>query len=95
MSKKEYQKYIPDSLKSRLDMIYYFTDLEQKEKAAYIKEISTTIIEKLEAEFDILVDVLNVEEQLNKLVEYKNLRDIKREVENVMFNKFFEIYSAK
>lgn len=95
MTQKEYKKYIPDALKSRLDMIYYFTELEEKEKIIYIEEISTDLIERLGDEFDILVDVLSIKEKLDKLVEYKNLRDIKREVENIIFNKFFDIYIMK
>lgn len=95
MSQKEYQKYIPDALKSRLDMIYYFTDLEKEEKVIYIEEISTNLIKKLKVEFNTLVDVTSIKEQLDKLIGYKNLRDIKREVENIIFNKFFDIYRIK
>ena len=95
MTQKEYKKYIPDALKSRLDMVYYFTELEEKEKIIYIEEISIDLIERLEDEFDILVDVLSIKDKLDKLVEYKNLRDIKREVENIIFNKFFDIYIMK
>ena len=92
MSQQEYQKHIPDSLKSRLDMVYYFTNLEQEEKITYIKEISINLIAKLEDKFDVIVDVLSIEDQLSQLVEYKNLREIKREAENIIFKKFFETY---
>lgn len=95
MSQKEYRKYIPDALKSRIDMIYYFTNLELKEKHVYIKEVSETLIEKLSVEFDVLVDISCIEGKLDKLAEFNNLREIKREIENIIFNEFFKIYSLK
>lgn len=93
MSQKECRKYIPDALKSRIDMRYYLTNLELKEKYVYIKEVSETLIEKLSVEFDLLVDISCIEGKLDELAKFNNLREIKREIENIIFNEFFKSYS--
>ena len=48
MTQSEYSKKIPDSLKSRFDMVYYFVDLPIEEKQQYIQVTALRLIEKLE-----------------------------------------------
>lgn len=92
MTQNQYQKHIPNSLKSRFDMVYYFIDLPIEEKATYILNTASNLIEKLIKEFNVLVDVESIKQQLNDLVKYKNLRNIKRKIEDIVFSEFFSRY---
>lgn len=92
MTQNQYQKHIPNSLKSRFDMLYYFIDLPIEEKTIYIHNTASNLIEKLVKEFDVLVDVESIKQQLDDLVKYKNLRDIKRRIEDIVFSEFFSRY---
>lgn len=44
MSQEMYQSHIPDSLKSRFDMVYYFVDVPKKEKQAFIYDSAMKLI---------------------------------------------------
>lgn len=92
MTQNQYQKHIPNSLKSRFDMVYYFIDLPMNEKVTYIHNAANNLIEKLIKEFDVLVDIESIKHQLDDLVKYKNLRDIKRRIEDIVFSEFFSRY---
>lgn len=90
MNKEQYQKHIPDSLKSRFDMVYYFVDIPADEKESFIHESAVVLSLKLKEQFGYEVKIDEVKEELDKLMKYKNLRNIKRKVEDIIFNKFFE-----
>lgn len=94
MSQKQYQQHIPDSLKSRFDMVYYFVDIPLDEKRKYIDDTSTKLIDKLNKKFDVKIskDTLNV--QLYELLSLHNLRDIKRKIEDIVFGEFFDQYKT-
>ena len=89
MSQKMYQSHIPDSLKSRFDMVYYFVDVPKKEKQAFIYDSAMKLIEKLELYFGKKINYDYIKDELEKLVAYNNLRDIKRKVEDIVFIEFF------
>ena len=89
MSQKMYQSHIPDSLKSRFDMVYYFVDVPKKEKQAFIYDSALKLIEKLELYFGKKINYDYIKDELEKLVAYNNLRDIKRKVEDIVFVEFF------
>lgn len=89
MSQEMYQSHIPDSLKSRFDMVYYFVDVPKKEKQAFIRDSAIKLIEKLENHFGKKVNYDFIKDELEKLVVYNNLRDIKRKVEDVVFSELF------
>lgn len=95
MTQTEYHKYIPNSLKSRFDMVYYFVDLPMEEKTLYIFNTANDLIEKLKIQFGTQVVIENIQIKLNELVRYNNLREIKRKVEDIVFNAFFENYNKK
>lgn len=90
MTQLQYQKYIPDSLKSRFDMIYYFVDLPEKEKLEFIQNTAQTLITKLENQFGKRVSYEVIQLELEGLVGNRNLRDIKRKIENIVFHEFFK-----
>lgn len=89
MSQEMYQSHIPDSLKSRFDMVYYFVDVPKKEKQAFIYDSAMKLIEKLELYFGKKINYDCIKDELDKFVAYNNLRDIKREVEDIVFIEFF------
>lgn len=89
MNKTQYQKHIPNSLKSRFDMQYFFVDLPLEEKAIYIRDTTIDLIDKLEVQFGKHVSIETIQPQLDKLVSFKNLRDIKRRIEDIVFDDFF------
>lgn len=89
MSQEMYQSHIPDSLKSRFDMVYYFVDVPKKEKQAFIYDSAMKLIEKLELYFGKKINYDCIKDELDKFVAYNNLRDIKRKVEDIVFIEFF------
>lgn len=95
MTQVQYQKHIPNSLKSRFDMVYYFIDIPIEEKAMYINTTTNKLIDKLYNEFGVEIATANIEARLNELVNYTNLRDIKRRIEDIVFMEFFKNYSRE
>lgn len=92
MSENQYKKHIPDSLKSRFDMVYYFVDIPQEEKIKFINDESTKLIDRLNKEFNIKIELYKIQKKLHELVCLQNLRDIKRKIEDIIFLEFFELY---
>ncbi len=93
MSQSQYSKHIPDSLKSRFDMVYYFVDVPVEEKKAFIDSSSKELIAKLNDCFNIQINEINIQPQLEQLLKMQNLRDIKRKIEDIVFVEFFKVYS--
>ena len=94
MSQKQYQKHIPDSLKSRFDMVYYFVDIPLDEKKKYIDATATKLIDKLNTNFDVKISTDTLDGELHQLLSLHNLRDIKRKIEDIVFVEFFEQYKT-
>lgn len=92
MTQAQYKNHIPNALKSRFDMVYYFVDLTSEEKITYITDTANDLINKLEVQFGEHVSVEALQPQLDKLISNKNLRDIKRGVEDIVFDDFFKLY---
>ena len=92
MTRSEYSKKIPDSLKSRFDIVYYFVDLSVEEKQQYIQATALQLIEKLEKSFGKKVNVQDISSELSELSQYNNLRNIKKAVEDRVFNAFLDVY---
>jgi len=88
MTQEQFQKNVSNALKSRLDMVYNFEKLNSEDKKEYIFEIANTLIEKFNAEFGIQIEMDLITESLNKLATYNNLRDIKRRIEDIVFDSF-------
>lgn len=93
MNEEYYKKYIPDSLESRFDMVYNFNDFTMEEKFVYIDNTAHKLIEKLGVEYKIEVEIESIRERLNSLVVHKNLREMKREIEDIIFEQFFKQYN--
>ena len=94
MSQSQYIKHIPDSLKSRFDMVYYFVDLPVPEKLEFIFITANLLIAKLKESFNVDIDINTINDELKELCQFNNLRDIKRKVEDIVFNEFFIIYKV-
>lgn len=92
MSENQYKKHIPDSLKSRFDMVYYFVDIPQEEKIKFINDESAKLTDRLNKEFNIKIELYKIQQKLYELVRLQNLRDIKRKIEDIIFLEFFELY---
>ena len=92
MTQIEYSNKIPNSLKSRFDMVYCFVDLPIEEKQQYIQVTALSLIEKLEKNFGKRVNIQDIILELSELSQYSNLRNIKKAVEDRVFNAFFNIY---
>jgi MoxR-like ATPase len=89
MSQEQYKKHIPDSLKSRFDMIYYFEDLPDQDKRNFIYETADKLRERLFQQFSVSISIDRIKTDLEKLVTHSNLRYIKRRIEDIVFNEFF------
>mgnify|MGYP004588817323 FL=1 len=63
--------------------------MPKKEKQVFIHDSAMKLIEKLELYFGKKINYDGIKDELEKLVTYKNLRDIKRKVEDIVFVEFF------
>lgn len=90
MTEKQYKERIPEPLKSRFDMTYNFKILTVDEKLEYINSTAEKLISDLNSKylFDLNLDYLSSD--LKKLVVNNNLRNIKRQIEDIIFNEFFQ-----
>lgn len=61
----------------------------KNEKQAFIYDSAMKLIEKLELYFGKKINYDCIKDDLEKLVAYNNLRDIKRKVEDIVFIEFF------
>lgn len=95
MSTEQYSQLVPNSLKSRFDMVYYFTDIPLIEKQAFIHNTADELIEKLQSNFELTIDFFMVKSKLSSLIIHDNLRDIKRMVEDIIFAEFFKLYKQQ
>lgn len=95
MSQTNYKNHIPDSLKSRFDMVYYFVDLSTEEKLKFIFTTANNLLIKLKENFATKIDIMKISSELDELCQYNNLREIKRKVEDVVFNEFFKLYTIE
>ena len=90
MHQEIYQDHIPDSLKSRFDMVYYFVGVPKQDKLIFIHDSAIKLIDKLKINFGREVNFSCIKDDLEALAVYNNLRDIKRKVEDIVFQEFFE-----
>lgn len=87
LGKEEYQKKIPNPLKSRFDMVYYFTLLSVEEKEMFINSYTKKLFSKLELTSSINQ---NTKCELLKLKQLTNIRNIKREIESIVVSNYFD-----
>lgn len=91
MSKTSYIQNIPDSLNSRFDMVYRFVDLSDEDKMLFIKRVAVELIDDIYKDKLVEVQIEDILEKLNSLTAYNNLRVIKRKVEDIVVEKYYEI----
>jgi hypothetical protein len=84
---KSYSQYIPEPLNSRFDMKYSFTPLDDEEKLLFIKTYSKKLMYDITSKFEVTIDEYEIDSQLLNLVQYDNLREIKRSIEDVVIEK--------
>lgn len=89
MSKETYLKLIPDPLKSRFDMVYRFVGLSIEEKTRFIYESARTLIEKIHDNTLINVKIDKISYKLDMLIKYNNLRSIKRKIEDIVIEEYY------
>lgn len=77
-----------------IDMIYYFEDLPDQDKRIFIYETADKLRERLSQQFGVLISIDRIKTDLEKLVTHSNLRYIKRRIEDIVFNEFFNNYST-
>jgi len=87
LTKEEYQKRIPNPLKSRFDMVYYFTLLSIREKEMFIEDYTNELLFKLELSQNISE---STKYELLKLRQFANIRNIKREIESIVVSNHFD-----
>ena len=90
MLQEIYQEHIPNSLKSRFDMVYYFVGVPKQDKQIFIHDSAIKLIDKLKINFGVEVNYSRIKDDLEALVVYNNLGDIKRKVEDIVCQEFFE-----
>lgn len=95
ISKERYIEYIPDPLKSRFDMVYQFIGLSSEEKIRFINESAKTLITKIYENTSIKVQVDNISCKLNLIIQYNNLRSIKRKVEDIVIEEYYKEIDKK
>lgn len=91
MSKTMYIQNIPDSLKSRFDMVYRFVDLSDEDKMLFINRVAVELIDDIYKDKSVKIHIEDIMEKLNSLTVYDNLRVIKRMVEDIVVEKYYEL----
>lgn len=91
ISKKGYVRDIPDPLKSRFDMVYYFNDLSTEEKSKFIIEMAEKLIEKIFLKTEKKIEIVCVEKKIDELIKYDNLRILKRKVEDIIIREYYSL----
>lgn len=61
-------------------------------KIIIFKKMQKKLINELEQNYGKKVNYKNIESELARLVVYENLRDIKRKIEDIVFDEFFSKY---
>ncbi len=87
LNDKNYSKFIPEPLNSRFDMKCSFTPLGNEDKLLFIKTYSKKLIYDITTKLKVTIDEYELDSQLLNLVQYDNLREIKRSIENVVIEK--------
>lgn len=90
MTEKQYKERIPEPLKSRFDMTYNFKVLTVDEKLEYIYSTAEKLISDLNSKYHVDLNLDYLSSDLKKLVVNNNLRNIKRQIEDIIFNEFFQ-----
>lgn len=88
LGRETYSKFIPRPLDSRFDMKYLFEPLSIENKREYIHDISEVLIKKLNNHFNHSFEFSCFEKDLYNLLSFDNLRDMKREAENIIIDKY-------
>ena len=78
-------------------MVYYFVDVPKQKKRLFIRDSAFKLIEKLQIYYGKKVNYDCIKDELEELVACNNLRDIKRKIEDIVFQEFFktEIQNGK
>lgn len=90
MSQKRYIEMVPDPLKSRFDMVYRFVELSNDEKIRFIDEEALKLRDKINKKTSVKIQIENISQQLNTLIQYNNLRNIKRKVEDIIIAEYYK-----
>lgn len=75
-------------------MVYQFDELPMEEKKKYINNTATSLINRMKEVFGVEVNIKLVASQLHDLEKQKNLREIKRKIEDIVFSEFFKSYKG-
>lgn len=95
MSQKKYIEMVPDPLKSRFDMVYRFVELSNDEKIRFINEAALKLSDTIYEKTSINIRIENISQQLSSLIQYNNLRSIKRKVEDIVITEFYKVKEEK
>ena len=95
MTERQYKEHIPDSLKSRFDMTYKFEALTVEEKQKYINDTAKKIISDIHDAYNVNLQLNTFSTELDDLVKESNLRNMRRQIEDIVFTKFSEIHKLK
>jgi hypothetical protein len=91
MTRKKYIETVPNSLKSRFDMVYCFVELPPDEKSRFIIDTATDLISKIYINTNVTVDINCVRTEMNSLIKNNNLRNIKRKLEDIIIAQYYSI----
>ncbi len=84
-----YKNRVPDSLKSRFDMVYYFNIPTVQDNIQFIQKTANNLIDLIEERTNIKLDVRCIDTEIKQLSKKTNLRNLKRDVEDIVVNEYF------
>lgn len=94
MSKRKYVETVPDPLKSRFDMVYRFVELSEEEKIRFINEVAQKLNDKIYEKTLVKIEIEKISKQLGSLIQYNNLRSIKRKVEDIVIAEYYKVKNS-
>ena len=72
-------------------MVYCFVDLPKEEKKRFAMEVAQKLIKKIYENTKINIAFDSIEKDLYELIEYNNLRSIKRKSEDVVIKEYYKL----
>ncbi|MBA2862917.1 AAA family ATPase [Methanococcus maripaludis] len=87
LDKNNYSTVIPEALRSRFDMKYFFNPLKAEDKSRYVEKYSVELIEELENVLGITFNKDNIITKLKDLIHEDNMREIRRKIEDIVLSE--------
>ncbi|WP_033125144.1 hypothetical protein [Eubacterium sp. ER2] len=75
-------------------MVYRFVELSEEEKIRFINEVAQKLNDKIYEKTLVKIEIEKISKQLGSLIQYNNLRSIKRKVEDIVIAEYYKVKNS-